>query len=214
MDKKIHEAASLIWNYHVLNHAITQSDCILALGSNDIRVAKRAAELYHQKIAPKIIFSGGVGELTAGLWDCSEARHFAQIAMQLGVLEEDIFLEENSTNTGENIQFTQVLLNEIGMQPQRFVVVQKPFMERRTFATFKKQWPNQEFFVTSPQIAFNDYPNSFLSTEDIIHVMVGDLQRIKVYPTKGFQVYQEIPDEVWSAFELLVDEGYTGHLIK
>ena len=54
MDKKIHEAASLIWNYHVLNHAITQSDCILALGSNDIRVAKRAAELYHQKIAPKI----------------------------------------------------------------------------------------------------------------------------------------------------------------
>jgi hypothetical protein len=33
-------------------------------------------------------------------------------------------------------------------------------MERRTFATFSKQWPDNttQFTVTSPQLSFKDYP--------------------------------------------------------
>jgi len=44
--------------------------------------------------------------------------------------------------------------------------------------------------------------------------MAGDLQRIKEYPAKGFQIYQEIPERVWKAFERLVELGFDGHLIK
>jgi hypothetical protein len=44
--------------------------------------------------------------------------------------------------------------------------------------------------------------------------MVGDLQRIKFYPALGFQIEQEIPDEVWQAYEKLVELGYDQHLIK
>jgi hypothetical protein len=44
--------------------------------------------------------------------------------------------------------------------------------------------------------------------------MVGDLQRIKLYPEKGFQVFQEIPDEVWNEFEFLVDQGFKNHLLE
>jgi hypothetical protein len=43
--------------------------------------------------------------------------------------------------------------------------------------------------------------------------MVGDLQRVKIYPEKGFQIAQEIPEDVWRAFEELVAAGYTRHLI-
>jgi hypothetical protein len=43
--------------------------------------------------------------------------------------------------------------------------------------------------------------------------MVGDLQRIKVYPEKGFQISQDIPDDVWKAYEELVRLGYTKHLV-
>ena len=43
-------------------------------------------------------------------------------------------------------------------------------------------------------------------------LMVGDLQRIRIYPAKGFQIPQEIPEDVWSAFEKLVAWGFTGHL--
>lgn len=44
--------------------------------------------------------------------------------------------------------------------------------------------------------------------------MVGDLQRIKEYPKQGFQIEQEIPDEVWRAYEELVKLGYTQFLMK
>jgi hypothetical protein len=44
--------------------------------------------------------------------------------------------------------------------------------------------------------------------------MAGDLQRIKVYAEKGFQIYQEIPAEVWDAYEQLVAAGYNEHLIQ
>ena len=43
--------------------------------------------------------------------------------------------------------------------------------------------------------------------------MVGDLQRIRLYPSKGFQISQDIPNEVWEAFEALVHEGYDKYLI-
>jgi hypothetical protein len=43
--------------------------------------------------------------------------------------------------------------------------------------------------------------------------MVGDLQRIRLYPEKGYQIFQEIPDDVWAAYEELVAAGYDRHLI-
>jgi len=57
------------------------------------------------------------------------------------------------------------------------------------------------------------YVNSELSVDDVISIMVGDLQRIKVYADKGFQIPQEIPDNVLSAYEELVRAGYDRHLI-
>jgi hypothetical protein len=68
--------------------------------------------------------------------------------------------------------------------------------------------------ITSPQISFDDYPNENIPADRVIEIMVGDLQRIKEYPAKGFQIYQEIPANVWNAFERLVELGFDGHLIK
>jgi hypothetical protein len=87
-------------------------------------------------------------------------------------------------------------------------------MERRTYATFRKQWPEKEFIVTSPQIAFEDFFNEQYPKDKVINMMIGDLQRIKEYPKFGFQIEQEIPDKVWEAFIKLVKLGYDKHLIK
>jgi hypothetical protein len=87
-------------------------------------------------------------------------------------------------------------------------------MERRTFATFKKVWPEKEALVTSPQISFEDYPTREISKREVINIMVGDLQRIRLYPAKGFQIAQEIPPDIWAAGEKLIELGYTQNLIK
>jgi uncharacterized SAM-binding protein YcdF (DUF218 family) len=206
------DEARKLWDYHHMYHTPVKSDCILALGSHDLRVADRAAELYLEGWAPILILSGGLGNVTKGIWKDPEADRFARIALDKGVPAEAIFIENKSTNTGENIQFTRRLLDEKGLHPRQFLLVQKPYMERRSYATFKKQWPDKDLLVTSPQIAFEDYPNEEIPMERVIDIMVGDLQRIRIYPDKGFQIPQEIPDEVWEAYEKLVAWGYTRHL--
>lgn len=206
--------AEKLWNYHHMQHALEKADCILALGSHDLRVAERAAQLYLDGWAPLLVFSGGLGNFTKEIWTESEADLFAKIAVEMGVPVKAIMIENKSSNTGENILFTQQLLKEKQLDLTSFIVVQKPYMERRSFATFKKHWPGKKLIVTSPQISFCDYPTHDIPLEKVINIMVGDLQRIKFYPEKGFQVYQEIPDEVWQAYEQLVAAGFDKHLMK
>jgi uncharacterized SAM-binding protein YcdF (DUF218 family) len=162
--------------------------------------------------APILILSGGLGNLTKDLWTEPEADQFARVALDKGVPAEAIFIENQSTNTGENILFTQRLLKEKGLDPRAFLLVQKPYMERRSYATFARHWPEKQLIVTSPQISFEEYPNKEVSMEKVINIMVGDLQRIKIYPEKGFQIFQEIPADVWDAYERLIGWGFTKHL--
>ncbi len=214
VDKQTFELANKLWDYHHVNQSPEKSDCILVLGSHDVRVAKRGAELYLQGFAPFIIFSGGLGNFTKGIWVEPEADKFTAIAIEMGVPSDAILIENRSTNTGENILFTQKLLKEKGLDPQSFIVVQKPYMERRSFATFKKHWPDKKLVVTSPQISFEKYSNDEIPLEMVINIMVGDLQRIKIYPKRGFQIFQEIPDDVWLAYKQLISLGYDKHLVK
>ena len=213
LTSEIISLAKLLWNYHHVNHQLEKSDCILALGSHDLRVAERTAELYLEGWAPLVIMSGGLGNFTKEMWTEKEADKFAAVAIEMGVPKDAILIENKSTNTGENILFTQKLLKEKGLNPRRFIVVQKPYMERRSYATFKRHWPEKESFVTSPQISFEEYPTEEITMEKVINIMVGDLQRIKAYPEKGFQIYQEIPTDVWNAYEKLIELGFNKHLM-
>jgi uncharacterized SAM-binding protein YcdF (DUF218 family) len=206
--------AQQLWDYHHMGHEPKKSDCIFVLGSHDLRVANRGAELYLQGWAPVLIFSGGLGNVTKGIWTETEADRFAAIAREMGVPAEAILIENRSSNTGENITFTQQLLQERGLDPASFLVVQKPYMERRSYATFKKHWPDKKLLVTSPQIPFLQYANDEIPMERVINIMTGDLQRIRIYPEKGFQIYQEIPDPIWEAYERLVALGFDKHLVK
>ncbi|KAA9039490.1 YdcF family protein [Ginsengibacter hankyongi] len=206
--------AQILWDYHHMNHQLEKSDCILALGSHDLRVAERAAELYLEGWAPFIIMSGGLGNFTKETWTEPEADQFAAIAIQKGVPEQHILIENKSTNTGENILFTQKLLAQKNIHPSSFIVVQKPYMERRSYATFKMHWPEKKLLITSPQIPFDKYHTADILIEKVINIMTGDLQRIIIYPERGFQIFQEIPPQVYEAYEKLVAAGFNKHLIK
>ncbi|MGN6194683.1 MAG: YdcF family protein [Ginsengibacter sp.] len=214
INEEIISLAKLLWDYHQMNHKLEKADCILALGSHDLRVPERVAELYLGGFAPLVIMSGGLGNFTQEIWTEKEADKFAAIAIEKGVPKDAILIENNSTNTGENILFTQKLLKQKNLDPKSFIVVQKPYMERRCYATFKKHWPDKKLMVTSPQISFDAYPNQEIPLERVINIMVGDLQRIRFYPEKGFQIYQEIPAEVWNAYERLIQLGFDKHLMK
>jgi uncharacterized SAM-binding protein YcdF (DUF218 family) len=218
MEHRIRTLAETIWHYHHVNHQLSHADAILVLCSHDTVVAKRGAELFLEGWAPILIFAGGLGSITSRLWQEPEADQFARIAIDMGVPEARILIENRSTNTGENILFTKQLLSERQLDPRKFILVQKPYMERRSYATFKKLWPEKDVIVTSPRMSLDEYlsagSHDTLSTDDVISIMVGDLQRIRLYPEKGFQIPQDIPDDVWQAYEELVRAGYDAHLLS
>jgi uncharacterized SAM-binding protein YcdF (DUF218 family) len=206
-------ATKIIWNYMCMRQKPKKADAIIVFGSHDIRFAERAADLYHQQLAP-IIISGGLGRLTKNKFKKTEAETLAEIIVKSDVPRSAVYLEERATNTGENCQFTKALIEKEGLNVQTAIIVQKPYMERRTFATVKKQWPELSFTVTSPNISMRRYPNANISKQAMINTMLGDLQRISEYPEHGFQIYQKIPRRVWKAFNYLRSKGYTDQFIK
>lgn len=213
-NKSVDELATVLWNYNNFQQPLKKSDCILVLGNFDIRTAQYGAKLFLEGYAPLIIFSGNKSDSNRNLWEIPEAQIFANEAVLLGVPQDRILLEEKATNTGENILLTKRLIEEKGLDIKSFIVVQKPFMLRRVYATFMQQWPIKEIIMSAPKLSFEEYPNDLLPKEYIINIMVGDTQRIKLYPEKGFQIPQEIPKNVWEAYEELVGRGFNHHVIN
>ncbi|EHK9545827.1 YdcF family protein [Vibrio alginolyticus] len=204
---RLYRHIETLWDYMQLKHELKPADCLFVMCSNDVRVAEHAAKLYHQKLAPLIVFSGGEGRFTDGLFEKSEAETFAEIAKLSGVPSEAILLETKSTNSGENVRFTEQRLKEEGKQCSSFILVQKPFMERRAIATFEKQWqsPYTQLQVSSAALPFFEYINEDMPLMMVLEALMEDFSRVKSYPEKGFQTEQNIPHQVESSYQVLLE---------
>ena len=212
----VNSVLQIIWDYMRVGHKLRRADCIFILCSHDIRVADYAIDLYKAGYAPWLLFSGGVIQQDAALkvfWDKPEAEYFASRARAAGLPADRILIENRSRNTGENFKFTRQLLQARGLGFQSFIMLQKPYMERRVLATALKHWRGVDFVVSSPPLSLHDYLNGDLPRDAVIQHIVGDFQRVKVYGENGFQAPQEIPAEVWAAFEQLVALGYDERLV-
>lgn len=208
----------VLWDYLCLNTEPRPADCIVGFGNFNDNIARRAAELYHQGYAPKILFTGGQGRNTLGVLKETEADRFARVAMECGVPDEDIIREDKATNTKENIDFTRALLTKLGIPQDRILVVHQPTVERRIWATLMLYWPEPDYSITSPKITIPQYLADAkiqgLTEEAAISSVVGDFQRMDIYAKRGMQLPQQIPDAAWDAFHTLVAMGYDSQLAR
>jgi len=212
------EPLQVIWDYLGMHQIPETADVIVGFGNFNTDIARRAAQLYHQGYAPKILFTGGLGRNTEGLLPEPEAVRFARVAMECSVPERDIILEAKSRNTKENIDFTRAMLEEQGIPHDRILGVHQPFMERRIVAAMGVYWPEQVFTVTSPLVTIPEYliraKEQGMSENASVSVIVGDFQRIELYARLGYQLPQYIPPEAWDAYEKLIAMGYDKQLAK
>lgn len=217
MDAEILKNAQLLWDYLVLHQPPEKADVIVGFGCYNEDIPRRAAELYHQGYAPKILFTGGLGRNTRQMWTRSEASRFAAIALELGVPDRDILVEDKSTNTAENIRFTRALLEEKGIPVHRVLGVHKPYMERRIAAAWPVYWPDMPFSVTSWPETMEEYIQKNeargRSPRATVEMLVGDFQRISVYARLGYQIPQTIPTDAAKAYQALIQAGYTAQTI-
>lgn len=212
------ELAQIIWDYMRYEQPPEKADMIVGLGSADERTADHCAKLYYEGYAPGIIFSGGRGKLTKGIFNEPEAEVYARRALALGVPSDAIIKEPQADSTGQNVVNIYQTFQKNNLTPKKLILVTKPYMLRRAYATFMKQWPSTDIpqiIMSAINLTMEQYTtNSYITLEHMTHIMVGDLQCIKEYPKLGFQIAQEIPAETWSAYEVLVQRGYTQHLLK
>lgn len=191
-----------------------QADIILVAGCHDLRVPEYAAKLYLAGVAPIVICSGGFGKITDGLWSVPEGDVFAERCIANGVPKDRIIVEREAKNTGDNFSFSKELCFNMGLHPQTGVIVCKPYMAKRAWATGSKQWREVQWQVRVPPIPFEEYSSDEESLEQEINLMTGDLQRLIVYEEKGFQVPVDVPKHIWGAYERLVEDGYDKFVIR
>jgi uncharacterized SAM-binding protein YcdF (DUF218 family) len=215
-DPEIAEPLQIAWAYMRLVHLPRRADAILTLGSFDPNAAVHAARLWCDGLAPLIVMSGGIahqgGLLDTG-WDRPEAHVFAEIAIREGVPTEAILIEDRAQNTGENFTLGMSALDRAGIKARNLLVVAKPYMTRRGYATGRKVLPDLELSMQCEEIDCMRYFARERDPERALLAMVGDLHRLLVYPQLGFQIEQPMPELVQKALAGLVAAGYGQRLV-
>lgn len=164
VDQRLMGCARVLWDYHNAETPLDAADAIIGLGSYDLRVADRCAELFHGGLASRIVFTGASGNWTDGLFSGSEASAFSDRAVSLGVPAGAIELEEQATNIGENIRFVRRLIGKA----ERLIWVTKPQTRRRLIASLAVGWPEPVSMITAPVHALAEGPCKHHSLEALI----------------------------------------------
>jgi len=130
-----------------------KADVIVVLGGGSHERPARAAELFKEYAAPRIIVSG---------WgDCEINR---RLLMEAGVPANAIELENQSRTTGENARFTIKLLREEKLT--RVIVVTSWYHSRRALACFRHYAPELKFYSRPSYFATAraDWPHNRISS--------------------------------------------------
>ncbi|CAL1541297.1 unnamed protein product, partial [Lymnaea stagnalis] len=203
------QCAKVLWDFARLNETIVKSDVMIVLGNDDPRSAEHAADMFLEGWAPLVVISGKEGTGTRGKLpeNKTEAQVFCDIMRSKGVPEKVIVLEMKATNTGENIQYTQSLLSEMGVWPKSVMIVTKSLMELRAALTFKKQWKGSEYVhlcVSSPPLSLLEYPSPHVGTlDEVIANLLVHFQKFTDYALCGHQAAVDIPSHVQRAYTML-----------
>ena len=216
----LRQARNTIWDYLQLHTEFPDEvDVIIVIGSRDDRVAVYAADMSHRASSKLIVLAGGPVRqrdwLPAPAWpEGTEAEHFAAV-MARERYSGTLALETGSTNIGEKITFSEKLLRDRGMEPKSILIISALYMERRVLKTFSKYWTlgRPQVYITSTRETFDEYVDSWQTAEVVTNVMVGEMDRILKYPSRGYMDESAAPDVVLEAFELLKGAGYTKLLL-
>ncbi|WP_326697983.1 YdcF family protein [Streptomyces sp. NBC_01754] len=172
------------------------------------------AGLYRARLFPTVVFTGAVTEATRERFPRGEAVHFREAALTLGVPDKAILSEPRATNTGQNIAFARTVLEDAGKHVDSVLLVCMPYMQRRAYATCRRQWPEVEVLCASQTVSFDEYADAQDDEAEFVAMMVGDTQRVMEYPRRGFAIEQEVTERVLDAFERLSRRGYDAWLLR
>lgn len=215
VSQDVYEAGACLHAYLAMSEvkAPVTADAVIVLGSKYTDVPRFAGELCARHRYSVVVFSGDRGRNTAAL-PSTEAELYERIARPFLPTETRVFLEKESTNTGENVRFSLRLLAGQGIACRSILSIQNAAMTRRVLATFAKQFPDLAVVSLSPDRPYDDYLASPAAARSFLDDLVGNLQRMLVYPDLGLQIEQPVPEPVLEAYRFLRARGYDRQLLR
>lgn len=132
----------MVWKmlYEGLDYKGENADVIVCLGSLKAPIYRVpvAVELYRKKKADSLLFCGGKKRIFPDGSETTECEKMRAKALELGVPEESIFLEDKSENTVENFIFSKEIISKNFPDCKKVIVVTTAYHQRRAVKIAEK----------------------------------------------------------------------------
>lgn len=195
-----------------------------------------------------LLLSGGIGHSTELLKTAlhavqvnseaaSEAQLMADAALQLSTIKaEQLIIEDQSRNCGENAAFSRRNLLARDLPAQRIILIQDPLMQRRTAETFRHEWQRQgqqaDFIswpVFVPQLELQEgqpvitgavSSQGLWALDRYVSMVLGEVRRLRddkegYGPAGlGFIGHVDVPHAVEHAWQRLMAEPELAALVR
>ncbi len=163
------------------------ADVAFVFGRFDHNLAKKASELYHKKLIKNILITGGTGKDSGYLAEIKIPEAAWQAAL-LNIIykipKEDIILEINATNGGENCRLGIQKLIDSKLNQKKLILIATPISLRRMNAIFELESEKIKF-NTQIQLVATDYIPSIKNPLDVKEAC-EEYIKLATWPEKGW----------------------------
>lgn len=189
----------------------TATDVVIGFGMFDLSLPRFCGELFRDSRARHVIFTGGIGAGTADLGG-AEANAWGDELLRADPQfpRDRLILENRSTNTTENIQFTAELLTRLhpqlafGTGIRSALVVASPSRLRRVKLAMMHWQPAVRLTRCRPATSYEREHALYTSKgQDFVAHLTGELDRLVSYPSRGWIAHEPLPSEVVEAHAVL-----------
>ncbi|WP_326407614.1 YdcF family protein [Sporolactobacillus sp. THM19-2] len=156
---------------------VKPSNIILIPGSGQSGLMVRAAELYHQGLAPFILPSGGKSRNVP----TTEWAFLREIGLSLGVPDGAILKEDQATNTFENAEYSWNVLQQKGIMPEKAILVCKNYHARRALLTYQIHFRHTLFYVSPIVDRTGITKQNWFLDDHRIHVVMKEMEKTGKY---------------------------------
>ena len=191
-----------LYNFLIPTDKKVKADLIIGFGHFDLRIPEQCATLFNEGFSPRILFTGGVGAGSADFENPEAVEFLTHVKNKYPNIDADnIMIEKESTNTGDNLKFSIDILKEKGIfeSINKIILVATPTRQLRVFLTVKKYFPNATLINLPPSSSFEfDMQMNKKIGINFQEHLVGELERITKYPKMGYACSIAIPQELES----------------
>ncbi|MFH1749605.1 MAG: YdcF family protein [bacterium] len=161
---------------------LEKTDAIIVISGGETKARTReGVDLYFQNYAQKIIFSGAAKDQDRS--GISNAQMMANIALDFGVSENAMILEETSKTTFENAKEVKKILEQNNWKS--IILVTSPYHQKRTYFSFKKALSEEYTIINRSATDSTWRKNGWWRTKEGWYLSLNEIQKIIYLYTTG-----------------------------